>query len=173
MLRRLVTCFTLWCFVTAQTMALAGPHEEGTAAGQAANPVIRGTVSTPNATANVPGYTRTPAEAAYYGQPSLSGPANARLTACTSTPDDPVCQAQRGALNSANTPRPAISPYDPAVMGARDIAANPSLALGSLSSYYSGCTTADVTTPADAVTKQCQRYNGVGNYATRDRKSVV
>lgn len=33
MLRRLVTCFTLWCFVTAQTMALAGPHEEGTAAG--------------------------------------------------------------------------------------------------------------------------------------------
>jgi conjugal transfer mating pair stabilization protein TraN len=167
MLRRLLTCFTLWCFVTAQTMALAGPHEEGTAAGQAANPVIRGTVSTPNATANVPGYTRTPAEAAYYGQPSLSGPANARLTACTSTPDDPVCQAQRGALNSANTPRPAISPYDPAVMGARDIAANPSLALGSLSSYYSGCATADVTTPAGAVTKQCQRYNGVGNYATR------
>jgi len=166
MLRRLLLWFTLWCFVTTQTAALAGPHEEGTAAGQAANPVIRDTVSTTNASTSVPGYTSTPPETAYYGRPSLSGPAQARLAACATTPSDPVCQAQQGALNSANTPRAAISPYDPAVAAARDIARNPSLALGGLASYYSGCTTTDVAQPAGSTTKQCQRFNGVGNYAT-------
>lgn len=166
MLRRLLIWLTLWCFVTTQTGALAGPHEEGTAAGQAANPVIRGTVSTPNASANIPGYTSNPPETAYYGRPSLSGPAQARLATCEATPSDPVCQAQQGAVTSANTPRPAISPYDPSVSGARDIAHNPSLALGSLASYYNGCTTTEVSQPAGATTKQCQRFNGLGNYAT-------
>lgn len=166
MLRRLLIWFTLWCFVTTQTAALAGPHEEGTAAGQAANPVIRGTVNTTNASTNVPSYTRTPPEAVYYGRPSLSGPAQARLAACATTPSDPVCQAQQGAATSANTPRPAISPYDPSVAAARDITHNPSLALGSLASYYSGCTTTEVSQPAGTNTKQCQRFNGVGNYAT-------
>jgi len=142
MLRRLVICFTLWCLIATQTAALAGPHEEGAAAGQAANPSIRSTVNAPSASTNVPGYTRTPPEAAYYGQPSLSGPANARLAACAATPNDPTCQAQQGAMASANTPRPAISPYDPAVVSARDIARNPSLELGSIAAYYSGCTTA-------------------------------
>ena len=121
-MRRLVIWCTLICFVMTQTAAVAGPHEEGTAAGQAANPVIRGTVNAPSASTTVPGYTTTPPETTYYGQPNLSGAANARLTACASTPNDPVCQAQRGALSSANTPRLAISPYDPSVVGARDIA---------------------------------------------------
>ena len=169
-MRRLVTWFTLACFITTQTAAVAGPHEEGTAAGQAANPVIRGTVNTPSASSHVPGYTATPPETTYYGQPSLSGPANARLTACASTPNDPVCQAQRGAMSSANTPRPAVSPYDPSVAAARDIARNPSNVLGSLASYYSGCTTAEVTTPAGTTSKVCNRYSGVGigmgNYTT-------
>jgi conjugal transfer mating pair stabilization protein TraN len=166
MLRRLVICFTLWCLIATQTAALAGPHEEGAAAGQAANPSIRSTVNAPSASTNVPGYTRTPPEAAYYGQPSLSGPANARLAACAATPNDPTCQAQQGAMASANTPRPAISPYDPAVVSARDIARNPSLELGSIAAYYSGCTTAEVTTPAGSKAKLCKRYSGVGTYAT-------
>ena len=61
-MRRLVIWFTLICFVTTQTAAVAGPHEEGTAAGQAASPVIRGTVNTPSASTTVPGYTTTPPE---------------------------------------------------------------------------------------------------------------
>ena len=40
--RKLVTWVTLVCFVTTQTATVAGPHEEGVAAGQAANPVARG-----------------------------------------------------------------------------------------------------------------------------------
>ncbi|MDF3833462.1 hypothetical protein P3W85_10950, partial [Cupriavidus basilensis] len=76
-MRRLVIWFTLICFVTTQTAAAAGAHDEGTAAGRAANPVIRGTVNTPSASSTVPGYTTTPPETGYYGQPSLSGAANA------------------------------------------------------------------------------------------------
>ena len=38
-LRKVVVWFTLVCFVTTQTASVAGPHEEGVAAGQAANPV--------------------------------------------------------------------------------------------------------------------------------------
>ncbi|MBN9421561.1 MAG: conjugal transfer protein TraN [Candidatus Accumulibacter sp. 66-26] len=166
-MRRWVTWITLVCFVTTQTAAVAGPFEEGTAAGQAANPVIRGTVNTPSASSAVPGYTTTPPETTYYSQPSLSGAANARLAACATSIDDPVCQAQRGAVTSANTPRTPVSAYDPAVAAARDIAGNPSSVLGSLADYYSGCTTAEVTTPAGTTTKVCNRYSGVGNYTTR------
>ena len=48
-MRRLIIWITLFCFVTTQSAAIAGPFEEGTAAGQAANPVIRGTVNMPSA----------------------------------------------------------------------------------------------------------------------------
>ncbi|MGZ7154029.1 hypothetical protein ACXWOD_11090, partial [Streptococcus pyogenes] len=71
-MRRLIIYFTLACFVTTQTAAMAGPFEEGTTAGQATNPVARGAVGTSSASSVVPGYTTTPAETSYYGQPSLS-----------------------------------------------------------------------------------------------------
>ena len=152
------------CFVTTQTRAIAGPHEEGLAAGAAVNPVVRGNVSGPNASNVVPNYGTAPAETAYYGQ-TLSGQANARLATCAA--DDPSCQAQRGAFTSANTPRPAISPYDSTVVGARDIARNPSNVLGSLSSFYAGCLTSDMTTPSRTASRICNRYTGIGNYSAR------
>src|SRR3990167_9210711 len=102
LLRRAVVWFTLACFVTTQTAAQTRPHAEGTAAGQAANPVIRGTINAPDASAVVPGYTTTPPERGYYGQPNLSGQTSARLAACATTPNDPVCQALLGARASAN-----------------------------------------------------------------------
>lgn len=166
-MRRLIIWITLFCFVTTQSATIAGPFEEGTSAGQAANPVVRGTVNMPSASSAVPEYTTTPPETAYYGQPNLSGAANVRLSACAASSNDPVCQAQGGALSSANTPRPTISAYDPAVAAARDIARNPSTVLGSLADYYSGCTTAEVSTAAGTTTKVCNRYSGVGNYTTR------
>ncbi|WP_265941858.1 type-F conjugative transfer system mating-pair stabilization protein TraN [Dechloromonas sp. A34] len=39
--------------------------------------------------------------------------------------------------------------------------------MGSLADYYSGCTTAEVSTAAGTTTKICNRYSGVGNYTTR------
>ena len=39
--------------------------------------------------------------------------------------------------------------------------------MGSLADYYSGCTTAEVSTAAGTTTKVCNRYSGVGNYTTR------
>lgn len=146
-LRHALVWLTLACFVSVQTTAVAAGHEEGTAAGQASLAPIRGAVNGSSASTVVPGYTATPPERGYYGQANLSGAANARLAACALTPNDPTCQAQLGALASANTPRQAVLPSDPAVVAARQIAGNPSLALGSLADYYSGCNGA--TCPAN------------------------
>ena len=159
LLRRAVVWLTLACFVTTQTVAQTGPHAEGTAAGQAANLVIRGTINAPDASAVVPGYTTTPPERGYYGQPNLSGQTSARLAACATTPNDPVCQALLGARASANTPREPVSPYDPAVLDARRVAANPSTALEDIASYYSGCQVETVATPATE-TRVCRQYSG-------------
>jgi hypothetical protein len=140
-----IRCCILWitlaCFVTTQTAALADPHDEGTAAGQAANPVIRGSVNANDAGAVVPGYTNAAPQSGYYGQSNLSGQADAQLAACTLTPDDPVCQAILGARASASTPREPVSASDPAVAQAAQVAANPSLTIEDIASYYSGCRT--------------------------------
>ena len=104
-MRRWVTWITLVCFVTTQTAAVAGPFEEGTAAGQVANPVIRGTVNTPSASSAVPGYTTTPPETTYYGQPSLSGAANARLAACATSSWSPASKAAITGCSTAGKPR--------------------------------------------------------------------
>ncbi len=158
LLRRTVVWLTLACFVTTQTAAQS-PHAEGTAAGQAANPVIRGAINGTDASAVVPGYTTAPPERLYYGQPNLSGQTSARLAGCAMTPDDPVCQALLGAQASANTPREPVSPYDPAVLGARRIAANPSTQLEDIASYYSGCQVDTVATPPTE-TRVCRQYTG-------------
>lgn len=146
------------------------PFTEGQAAGRTAVPAARATVSGGSATsvmsAAVPGYTATPPEAAYKGQTGLAAKASAHLAACAATPDDVSCQAQLTAMSSANTPRLPVGPYDPAVLAARNIAGNPSLVLGNVSAYYAGCTTADVATPT-TLTKVCNRYTGLGNYACR------
>ena len=84
-LRKVVVWFTVVCFVTTQTASVAGPHEEGVAAGQAANPVARGSVTAPSATGVVPGYTTTPPERSYYRQPNLASQGNARLALCMAT----------------------------------------------------------------------------------------
>ncbi|MBP6779194.1 MAG: type-F conjugative transfer system mating-pair stabilization protein TraN [Ottowia sp.] len=159
LLRRIVVGFTLLSFLTTQTAAVAGLHEEGTAAGQAANPVVRETITAPGASSVVPGYTTAPPERLYYGQPNLSGQTSAQLAACALTPNDPVCQALLGARASANTPREPVSPYDPAVLGARRIAANPATQLEDIASYYSGCQVDTVATPATE-THVCRQYSG-------------
>ena len=162
-MKRLIVWFTVFAFVATQTTALADPHDEGVAAGQAANPVIKSGINTPNSSSVVPGYTTTPPQTGLYGTPNLAGQATMQLAACALMPNDPVCQAQRGAMTSANTPRPSIGSYDPSVAAAKDIAKNPGLALGDLSSYYSGCATSVATVPPGTQTKLCQRYSGVGN----------
>ena len=91
-MRKLIAWFTIFCFVTTQTATVAGPHEEGVAAGQTANPVARGSVTTPSATTVVPGYTTTPPESAYYRQPNLATQGSARLSLCATLPNDPACQ---------------------------------------------------------------------------------
>ncbi|EER57650.1 conjugal transfer mating pair stabilization protein TraN, partial [Acidovorax delafieldii 2AN] len=56
-------------------------------------------------------------------------------------------------------PREPVSPYDPAVLGARRIAANPSTQLEDIASYYSGCQVDTVAAPATE-TRVCRQYSG-------------
>ena len=163
-MRKLIACFTAFCVAVTPVATPAGPHEEGVAAGQAANPAARATVNTPTATSVVPGYTAAPPESAYYRQPNLSSQGSARLSLCATLPNDPVCQAQRGAMGSANLPRPAIGPGDPSVSAAHGIARAPSSVLQNLASYYSGCTTTTTAVPAGTQTRSCLRYDGIGSY---------
>ena len=164
-MRQWIAWFTIFCFVTTQTSVIAGPYEEGVAAGQVANPVARGSVTTPGATAVVPGYTIAPPEASYYRQPNLAAQGNARLALCANMPNDPFCLAQRGALASANTPRTAIAADDPSVAAARDIGRSPSSVVGSLAAYYSGCSITKTNVPASTQLRTCLRYQDVGNYS--------
>jgi conjugal transfer mating pair stabilization protein TraN len=138
-MRNIVVTITLFIFFWTHTLAFAAPHDEGIAAGNAANPVIHGTISQSSASAVVPGYTSTPPETAYYGQSHLAPATNAHLAVCALTPDDPVCQAQQGAMTSANVPKPALTAIDPGVASAKEIARNPSLEITNLASYYTGC----------------------------------
>ncbi|WP_029000052.1 conjugal transfer protein TraN [Azohydromonas australica] len=140
MMRRLAWAVAASCLVAAQTAALADPHEEGLAAGRAAIPTARASITAPSAAGVVPGYTTAPAETLYYRQPDLAAQARAHLERCTARPADPACQAQRGALESAQTPRPAVGPGDPAVAAALDISRSPSALLDDLVAWYVGCT---------------------------------
>lgn len=150
----------------------AGPHDEGIAAGQAANPVAHGNVQAPTASSVVPGYTSTPQETTYYRKPNLNTQGQARLAACATQPNDPVCDAQRGAVSSANTPRTAIAPTDPSVTAAREIGRSPSDVLGNLSAFYSGCTTTTTPVPAGTQVRSCLRYDGASVYSCTRQLSV-
>jgi conjugal transfer mating pair stabilization protein TraN len=171
-LRRFIAAFTSAAMLITQTASLAGPHDEGLAAGTAANPVARGSVTTPSARSVVPGYAASAPQSSHYRQPNLAAQGSASLAACAATPNEPVCAALRGAMASANTARPAITAADPAVMAARDITRSPSSVLEGLASYYSGCAITSNTVPASVQSRTCLRYQGIGNLGCSRTLSV-
>ena len=83
---RAVAWGTMASFIAAQHVAIAGPHEEGIAAGQNANPAIRADITESSASGIVPGYTATPPERSLYGETDLSNRAESELAACAATP---------------------------------------------------------------------------------------
>ncbi len=171
-MRRAIACFTAACVLVTHAPVRADPHAEGVAAGQAANPVARGSINSSSATAVVPGYTTAPPESALYRQPNLASQGTSRLAACATLPDDPVCQAQRGATDSAQRPREGISAHDPSVLAANALMRSPSLALEDLASYYSGCTTTTTSVPAGTQARSCLRYEGIGEHPMRRELTV-
>ena len=114
--KRLIVWLMAQAFLIVQTAAVAQTsHDQGAAAGTAANTAIKAMVNQPSASSVVPGYTTAPAQTSLYGAPNLPAQASAQLQACALSPNDAVCQAQLTAVRSANTPRPAVGPYDPSV----------------------------------------------------------
>jgi conjugal transfer mating pair stabilization protein TraN len=164
-MRWIALSFTCLSLAAAPTSALAQAHAEGIAAGRAANAVSRTTVNEASARAVVPGYTRTPPETAHYRQPNLAGQASARLALCATSLNDPTCQAQLGAAESAAMARPPLSASDAAAVAtAAAISRSPSSVLESIASYYSGCATSTTAVPAGVQSRSCLRYEGVGAY---------
>jgi conjugal transfer mating pair stabilization protein TraN len=142
----------------AMTAAQAA-HAEGLAAGQAVQPLVRDSLQAPSARAVVPGYTATPPERSLHGQIALDGARAARLAGCALTPADPVCQALLGAQASAQTARPPVGPYDPAVLAASRVAGNPATVLEDIGRFYSGCQV-DTAATAASEDRVCRQYNG-------------
>lgn len=82
MFKRLTVWVMTQALVLVQTTAIAQTsHDQGVAAGRAANTAIRGMVNQPSATGVVPGYTTTPPEAALAGRPALGPEVSAKLAA--------------------------------------------------------------------------------------------
>ncbi len=160
-MRKIITWAVLFCFCANQTLIFAAPADEAAANAAAANIQFQGFISTPSASAVVPGYTANPPETSYYGNPNLSTFSSARVSSCA-TSSDPACQAVSSGISSAVAPKPPMGPYDPAIAGVRDIANNPGAILGDLSAYYSGCTTTTVPTASGFETKKCERYAALG-----------
>ena len=138
-MQRTLISLTLVCMITSQTTALAQPHVEGLSAGQAANSLVPGLLKEDSARQVVPGYTQDAPQSAYYGASNLADPAREQLANCATSPENPFCQAQQGAVSSAQLPRDPVSPNDPGIRESQDIARNPGLVLTELGDYYAGC----------------------------------
>lgn len=130
-----VAWHVLAAFAAAPLVALGQAHQEGLDAGRTATSAIQGYINQDSARSVVPGYTATPPETRYYGQPNLGEQASARILACRNAAD-PTCEATQTAVRSANTPREALSPQDPSVATAAAITAKPGDPLN-VSEHYS------------------------------------
>jgi conjugal transfer mating pair stabilization protein TraN len=122
-------------------LAWGQAHDEGVAAGRAANPTLRAFINAPSAQSVVPGYNSAPPETGYYGLPNLAAPSAALLAQCRAAgPADVRCQAITAHDRPAN-PRPAIASTDPAVVAATAIANDPAAILGAITGTYAACGT--------------------------------
>ena len=111
-------------------------HAAAPAGGQSRHP---GTVNTPSASSAVPGY--HDATGNHVLRPAQPVGGGQCLTACATATGDPACEAQRGAMTSANTPREAISAYDPgSSRRPTRRRRQPATILEDIATYYSGCT---------------------------------
>jgi len=142
------------------TLCFAQPtaHQEGIAAGQAGNIDAAGRVTQSSAAGVVPGYGQTPSEIGITAE-GITAANQARTQLCRSRPKDPVCQGILTGQISASNPRPAVSPLDASVNGARSIANDPYKLVNNLTTSYAACkpTTATVS-PAIYDTQSCHTY---------------
>lgn len=137
--RRIITAFAMSCLVGLYCTGAFAQVDPDLVQAAAANQAARAAVQAGSAANVVPGYTTSPPETAYSGVANLKPAAQARLANCALAVGDPLCDAQTGAVASANTPKPAISPLDPSVAGAKAIVQNPFATFNGLAAYYSGC----------------------------------
>lgn len=151
--------------VLAQSLSEA--FDQGMAIGRSGNPVARSQINSNTAQSNVPGYSSTPPQSAYFGSPGISTSAAAAANACaqpgpnTRTGIDFATQAcdavdfsQTNATRRANF---SIAPNDALLTGAKTITADPQAIAGNLAGTYSNCTVQTTTTPDRFETALCHQ----------------
>lgn len=156
MLRRLLAMLLVVCLegtgvVHAYAAVVAPPGMEEVAK---ANMVAGATAaSMDNAAAAVPGMTMSPPQLGIDGN-NLKAAAAAKLASCAGAVNDPSCEGILAARTAAQQPRQSLGdPADPTSSAAAVAAAyatvdNPAASMGSLGSYYSGCSVDGVCNPS-------------------------
>jgi hypothetical protein len=161
--RLLLFSLMLAAIVSASDAAtLPEAFSQGTQFGQSGNAAARGRIDAGTASTTVPGYTTTAPAASYFGGPGLGTPSASTLANCTTTPQDPACQAVNfSQTNPAQRPTFTIAPNNPMLVRSRTITADPSSIAGSLAGTYSACTTQTVNSPDIFTSRTCNEYRAM------------
>jgi hypothetical protein len=168
--------------LSVHAQALSDAFNQGTALGRSGNSAARAQINGTTAQSNVPGYTSSPPQTSYFGNPGISTPAAAAANACTgpgnggnggssgnsknsSGAGDFAAQAcdavNFSQTNPTRRPNFSISASDPLLTGAKTITADPQAIAGNIAGTYSGCTVQSTTTPDRFETALCHQVRTI------------
>jgi hypothetical protein len=174
--------------VACADMSATDAFNDGSAFGTDNVGAAKNNINTTTASGGVPNYTATDPASGYFmgGQGSLTPPAAASVTNCTSTPGtadpDPhthgKCEGVRMLMNDPgkkNVMFPLSSATDPLVVKRNMVAGDAETYLGSLivSGANSGCANKTVKDPDKYQTETCQQYLAAGEEACEEVLSVT
>ena len=155
----LIGLMALGTMLNAHAATLQDAFSQGTQFGQSGNAAARVRIDAGTASTTVPGYTTTAPAANYFGGAGLGTPSAATLASCTTSPQDPACQAVNfSQTNPGQRPTFTIAPNNPMLVRSRTITADPASIAGSLAGTYSACTTQTVTSPDIFTSRTCNEY---------------
>ena len=165
MTRRLVTALLIAASsLSAQAQSLSDAFSQGAALGRSGNTAARTQINGNTAQSHVPGYSTSPPQASYFGNPGISTPAAAAANACTGPGDSGDLAAQAcNAVNFSQTnptrrPNFSIAPNDLLLTGSKTITADPQAIAGNIAGTYSGCTVQTTNTPDRFETALCHQF---------------
>jgi conjugal transfer mating pair stabilization protein TraN len=157
--------------------SLSEAFEQGSTLGRSGNATARSQINADTVQSNVPHYSSTPAQSAYFGSPGLSTPAAAAANACAQPGTHPTegsgtqsgtgtnnrfatqaCDAvDFSQTNATRRPNFSIAPNDSLLSGAKTITADPLAIAGNIAGTYSACTVQTTTTPDRFETALCHQ----------------
>lgn len=186
------SCFACSCLAAsplyAADMTTSDAFNEGNTFGKAELGTAKGKINTPTASTGVPNYTASDPASSYYagGMGSLTAPAAAGVSACTSTlgtsDPDPYthgkCESTRMLMNDPGKKDvmfPLNKKTDPLVLKGNAVKGDADTYLGSLivSGAYSGCAEKIIKDADKYETETCNQYLTAGEEKCQEILSVA